>query len=98
MSAIEDYLKLPYTILLRLDEDGDWIAEIDELEGCVAHGATQEEALRRLDETKALWIEESLAAGQPPPKPNALEALPSGKWVQRVPRSLHLNLKRLNAS
>lgn len=95
MSTIEEHLKLPYTIILRPDDEGDWVAEIDELEGCIAHGSTQEEALRLLEEAKTLWIEESLAAGQPVPKPNVVEALPSGKWVQRIPRSLHLNLIRL---
>ncbi len=92
---LEDYLKLPYPITLRPDEEGDWIAEIEDLEGCVAHGNTQEEALRRLDEAKALWIEEALDHGQPVPKPAETEPLPSGRWVQRTPRRLHKNLARL---
>ncbi len=92
---LEDYLRLPYTISLRPDEDGTWIAEIEELEGCAAHGESQMEALSHLDEAKRLWVEESLSNGQPVPKPSPTEALPSGKWVQRVPRSLHKNLARL---
>lgn len=92
---LHDYLKLPYTIALKPDSAGDWIAEIEELEGCVAHGDTQQEALDHIDEAKRLWIEETLASGQPVPQPNTTEILPSGKWLQRVPRSLHKNLARL---
>jgi len=92
---LDDYLKLPYTITLKPDDEGDWIAEIDELEGCVAHGETQDQALSRLAEAKKLWIQEALENAQPVPKPNPTESLPSGKWLQRVPRSLHKNLSRL---
>jgi antitoxin HicB len=92
---LTDYLDLPYAIILRLDDEGDWTAEIDELEGCAAHGDTQAQALSRLEEAKRLWIHEALENGQPVPKPSASEALPSGKWLQRVPRSLHKNLARL---
>lgn len=92
---LDDYLALPYTIVLRQDDEGDWTAEIEELEGCAAHGETQTEALVRLEEAKKLWIHEALEHGQPVPKPNIAEALPSGKWLQRVPRTLHKNLARL---
>ncbi len=94
--TLKDYLVLPYPIVLRFDEDGDWVAEIEELEGCVAHGETQSEALSRLEEAKTLWIEEALSNGQPMPQPSPTEQLPSGKWLQRVPRSLHKNLARLS--
>jgi antitoxin HicB len=86
------YKSLPYTVILRLDEDGDYVARIDELPGCIAHGKTQEEALENLDEVKELWIADSLERNDPIPEPVREETLPSGKWVQRVPRSLHKKL------
>lgn len=92
---LEDYLQLPYTIVLRRDEDGEWVAEVDELEGCVTHGATPAEAVANLEEAKRLWIEEAIANGQPIPQPTIPEPLPSGRWVQRVPRSLHKTLAHL---
>jgi len=92
MKDVRYYLALPYTVVLRRDEDGDFVARVDELPGCAAHGKSPEEALANLEEAKQLWISESLDAGQTIPEPAAEEALPSGKWVQRVPRSLHRKL------
>jgi antitoxin HicB len=95
MSEIKNlkyYVNLPYTIVLRRDDDGDIVARVEELPGCSDHGATQDEALRNLEEAKRLWISHRLKAGQSVPEPEPEEDLPSGKWVQRVPRTLHKRL------
>lgn len=89
---VEQYLELPYTVTLRRDEDGDWVARILELEGCTAHGKTKPEALENLDEVQRVWIEDALEAGDSIPTPAEDEPLPSGKWLQRTPRSLHAKL------
>ncbi|MGA3023140.1 MAG: toxin-antitoxin system HicB family antitoxin [Bryobacteraceae bacterium] len=86
------YLNLPYTTVLRLDEEGDWVARIQELEGCVSHGNDQEDALVSLREVQEAWIKSRLQTGKSIPKPESEEELPSGKWLQRVPRSLHKKL------
>jgi antitoxin HicB len=93
MSELKTYLELPYTVFLRRDNEGDFVAKIDELPGCAAHGKTREEALVNLDEAKALWIEDCLENGDAVPQPAEDEALPSGKWLQRVPRNLHRKLQ-----
>src|SRR5436309_3460345 len=59
---LKEYLKLLYTITLRPDKDGDWIARVEELEGCVARGGTQAEALAVVEEMKTAWIEDALEA------------------------------------
>lgn len=87
--SIQDYLDLPYTVILKKDDDGVFIASIKELKGCVAHGSTQEEALKELRSMQELWIESCLADGCSVPDPEVEIDLPSGKWLQRVPRSLH---------
>lgn len=92
MENINYYLGLPYTEVLRRDEEGDFVAKIDELPGCIAHGKNKHEALERLEEAKALWITDCIESGDPVPEPVVEEGLPSGKWVQRVPRSLHRKL------
>lgn len=89
------YLGLPYTKTLRADEDGDVVAKIVELPGCSAHGADEQEALRNLAEAQRLWIEDCVAAGDAIPEPAREDPLPSGKWVQRVPRSLHRRLSQM---
>jgi len=95
----KDYLALPYTRVLRKDDEGDFVARITELPGCVAHGATELEALEALAEAQSMWIEDAIEADQPIPMPLPDDdALPSGKWVQRVPRRLHQRLAELAKS
>src|SRR5580658_7339984 len=89
------YMNLPYTKILRPDEDGDVVARIQELPGCSAHGEDEKEALANLDEAQRLWLQDCLEAGDAIPEPAKEEPLPSGKWVQRVPRSLHQKLAML---
>ena len=86
------YMSLPYTIILRPDDEGDFIARIEELPGCVAHGGDATESIERLREAQQLWIEDCLESNQSVPEPHAEDDLPSGKWVQRVPRTLHKRL------
>src|SRR6266851_1417730 len=92
---LSKYLDLPYTITLRRDEDGDWIARVQELSGCTAHGSTEAEAIERLKEAKREWLAAALEDQVSIPLPDEPDQLPSGKWVQRAPRSLHKNLARL---
>jgi predicted RNase H-like HicB family nuclease len=93
---IEQLAALNHTIVLRRDEDGDVIASITELEGCLAHGRDAAEALAELASMKRLWIESCLADGKPVPLPaEEDDSLPSGKWLQRVPRTLHRKLTDL---
>jgi len=92
---LDYYRSLPYGITLRKDEEGDWVARVEELPGCTAHGGTQTEALKNLEEVKTAWIEDAIEAGDAVPEPKVDERLPSGKWLQRVPRSLHKSLTKM---
>ena len=38
------------------EEDESFIANVPELPGCMAHGPTQEDALRRAQEAIQLWL------------------------------------------
>ncbi len=90
------YLSLPYTTILRRDDDGDVVARIAELEGCISHGRDEAEALSNLSDMKSLWIEDAISSREAIPEPQLkAEDLPSGKWVQRVPRSLHKKLAQM---
>lgn len=89
---LKDYMKLPYTVMLKRDEEGDFVARIKEFEGCVADGQDEMEALGNLEQVKELWIETALKANQPIPLPEEDDELPSGKFLTRVPRTLHKSL------
>jgi predicted RNase H-like HicB family nuclease len=105
IDAVKDvtyYQRLPYTVMIRKDEEGDFVARISELPGCVAHGEDEATAIQNLRSVQQLWIEEALGAGIAIPEPEDDSGLPSGKWLQRVPRRLHRDLvnaaKRENVS
>lgn len=95
MKDLNYYLRLPYTAVLRLDDEGDYVARVDELPGCSAHGKTPQEAFENLEEAKSLWLTDCIDSGDPIPEPVTEDSLPSGKWLQRVPRSLHLKLIKM---
>jgi antitoxin HicB len=93
---VDELAALRHTIVVRQDEEGDYVASVAELDGCVAHGQDVTEALAELTSMKRLWIESCLAEGKPVPLPaEDDDSLPSGKWLQRVPRTLHKKISNL---
>ena len=56
-------------VLYWSSEDGAFVAEVPQLPGCMAHGATQEDALREMNEAIRLWIDTSRELGDPVPEP-----------------------------
>jgi len=50
-------------------EDEAFVAEVPELPGCMAHGATQEEALSNAKTAERLWLETAQEFGDPIPPP-----------------------------
>ena len=94
-TAVE-YLELPYTIEVRFDSgDGEsgWVASVVELPGCITQGDTFEELGEMIREAMLAWIEVELEDGAAIPEPRAVDDF-SGKFVTRIPRSLHRDLVR----
>ena len=89
--TVEYYLDLPYTIELIPEPEGGWFVSIKELPGCMSEGDTPEEAIEMIQDAMRGWIEISLEDGDPIPEPRELDDY-SGKFVVRVPRSLHRDL------
>ena len=56
-------------ILYWSNEDDVFVAEVPELPGCMAHGATHEEALRNVNDAMGLWIDTAKEFGDPVPEP-----------------------------
>jgi len=59
-----------YEILLYWsNEDNVFVAEVPELPGCIAHGKTQESALKNVKAAMRLWIATAKEFGDPVPEP-----------------------------
>ena len=82
------YLSLPYRIVIEPDPSGELTMYIPDLPGCISQGDTLEDAYRMINDAKIAWIETALEDGATIPEP-ANEDDFSGKFVVRVPKSLH---------
>jgi antitoxin HicB len=92
--TVEDYLALPYHIEVIFDASGEepgWFAQVAELPGCMTQANSFEAAGTEIREAMRGWIELALEDGRPIPEPRAAGDY-SGKFVARVPRSLHRQL------
>ena len=78
------------------EEDEGFIAEAPDLPGCSAWGKTEANAAREAQEAIAAWLAAARAAGRAIPEPSVAEPLDrfSGKFLVRVPRSVHARLSR----
>lgn len=86
---IPDY---PFTIRqLSNEEGGGFLIEFPDLPGCMSDGETVEEAIKNGRDALHCWLTVAKETGRKIPEPGELESQ-SGKWVQRVPRSVHYRL------
>lgn len=88
---IKYYLDLPYTRELIAEPEGGWFIRIKELPGCMSQGETVDEAMEMITDAMQGWLEVALSTGLKIPEPRTLEEF-SGKFVVRVPKSLHRKL------
>jgi len=59
-----------YEIIIYWDDaDQCCIAEIPELPGCMAHGATYDDALKNAQDAIRLWLDTAKEFGDPVPEP-----------------------------
>ena len=56
-------------ILFWSKEDNAFVADVPELPGCMAHGDTQEEALRNVQAAMSGWVEVAQELGRSVPEP-----------------------------
>jgi predicted RNase H-like HicB family nuclease len=56
-------------IIYWSDEDKAFIAEVPELPGCAADGATKSKALAAVERVAAEWIDTAKSLGRPIPEP-----------------------------
>jgi len=59
-----------YKIVIYWDnQDKIYVAEVPELAGCIAHGKTQIEAVKNINEAVELWLETAIEFGDEIPEP-----------------------------
>ena len=88
----EKILDYPFTIRhLSKEDGGGYLIEFPDLPGCMSDGETMEEAIENGHDAVRSWMHAAKEIKRPIPKPGELEKQ-SGKWVQRVPKSMHLRL------
>lgn len=91
---VKDYMDLPYNYIIQQinDESGKYYyARVLELDGCQSDGDTFDEAYENLREAMQGYIETRLANGLDIPIPQSAQDY-SGKFVVRIPKSLHQTL------
>jgi antitoxin HicB len=86
---IDEY---PFVIRhLTKEEGGGYLIEYPDLPGCMSDGETLDETVENGKGAVQAWIAAAKEMNRAIPKPGELENQ-SGKWVQRVPKSIHLRL------
>ena len=77
---------------LAREDGGGFLVSFPDLPGCMADGETIMEAITNAMDAEASWLATARAFGDSLP---AISQSYSGKWVQRVPRSVHARLASL---
>jgi antitoxin HicB len=84
--------RIEYSFELRPlanEEGGGWLVTYSDLPGCMSDGETSEEAMANGKDALAAWLKAAEESGREIPNPCDV---PSGKFIARVPRSLHARL------
>jgi antitoxin HicB len=91
---IEEIIKRPYTIEVVFNQNEDtsgWFARVVEWPGCMTQAENFSELGEMIEDAMRAWVETCLEEGLEIPEPRPVEAH-SGKFVVRVPKSLHREL------
>ena len=59
------------------EEDGGYVADIPDLEGCSAYGKTPQEAVAEVERAREAWLEAARRDGRPIPEPRYRPAVES---------------------
>jgi len=88
---LDFYLNLHYPVTIHPDPDGGFVAEIEELPGCMTQGETLDEVFEAIEDARRGWIQVAYEDGQDIPLPRDTGRY-SGKLLLRIPKGLHRDL------
>jgi len=89
---LDHYLHLRYPMEIVQAEEGGYFGHYPDLPGCIAQGETIGEVVKNLEDAKRAWIEVRLDDGLEVPPPHETVEEYSGRFLMRVPKSLHREL------
>lgn len=88
---VSRYLGEPYPYTVAPDPEGGYVVWFPDLPGCMTQVEEPDEIAPMAEEIRRLWIETEYDRGAEIPPPSGIESY-SGKFVVRLPRSLHRRL------
>ena len=91
---VEEYMNKEYNYMIQPINDGEstyFFARVLEFDGCQSTGDTFDEAFVSLKVAMRGWISSKLLEGEEIPLPKKEDDY-SGKFVVRIPKSLHYRL------
>lgn len=88
---LADYLALEYPFHVLADPEGGYVVIHPDLPGCMTQFDDLAQLPAMVTEARELWIESEYERGNDIPEPSYPESY-SGKFVARLPRSLHRTL------
>jgi len=88
---LEFYLSQAYPFTVAADESGGYFIEYPDLRGCMTQVEDASEIGPMAEEIRRLWLETAHEQGIDIPLPSPDDAW-SGRFVVRLPRSLHRRL------
>lgn len=90
-TSLADLLANNYSLRLIPDDDAGYVFEYPDLPGCLGQIDTLAELPEHAEEARRLWLETALELGNEIPLPARRDDY-SGKFVVRIPTSLHRKL------
>ncbi len=91
---LEYYLSLKYPVTIHIEPTGGFVAEIEDLPGCLAQGETLDEVYELIEEARKMWLEVACEEGLDIAEPRGEQEY-SGKFFIRAPKSLHCKLDHM---
>lgn len=65
-----------YSVFMQYDpQDKIYVASVPELQGCMAHGDTREEALKEIEIAESLWLESAKDMNIEIPEPSLFNSV-----------------------
>ena len=88
---MDEQLKYPFEIGQLSEEEGrGYLISFPDLAGCISDGDKIEETIKNGIDAMNSWLETAKEFNDSVPEPGSSQA--SGRFVQRIPKSLHVRL------